>query len=200
VPREERGAEKQIGVSVPPPISGRVDALVTVARSAGERTSRKELVSALINGASDLGVDLSDAVRRLRLATLEQTLVPDQDPSLITAPQRRPGPRTHRPVPSGSQDPSMVHFTMPAEVVEADRRLDTYDTVQMGLSVAPFVDEELDAQVRRLRRAGTAATRSEVVAALIFVAPESGEKLGHLLRQLRIRSERQRARQPKTTR
>jgi hypothetical protein len=179
-PASRSSLDKQIGIAVPPAISGRLDALVLQARAAGYRTSRKELVCALIAAASHLGVQLNEAVRRLRLATVRDTVVADQDPTLVTEPRRRPGPLL------SPADPGDLGGE-PAQSDEAqlNRRLAEFEAVRMGLSVPRFIDRSLSSHVRHLPALGETTNRSELVAALILIAPESGEDLGELLEKLR---------------
>ena len=56
--------ERSLGLSLPLPISARIDLLVELAEGAGERTSRKEVVAACILGAPD---GPSELVRWLRI-------------------------------------------------------------------------------------------------------------------------------------
>ena len=56
--------ERAVGLSLPVPISARIDLLVELAEQAGERTSRKEIVATCILGAPD---DPAELVRWLRI-------------------------------------------------------------------------------------------------------------------------------------
>jgi hypothetical protein len=56
--------ERSVGLSLPVPITARIDLLVELAEQASERTSRKEIVAACILGAPD-GAD--ELVRWLRI-------------------------------------------------------------------------------------------------------------------------------------
>ena len=66
--------EDQIGVSVPSPLNARLDALVALANSAGESTSRKEVLAALILAAPDTGADIGELVRTYRTASVEDVV------------------------------------------------------------------------------------------------------------------------------
>lgn len=83
----------------PSPIHARLDALVKCAEEVGEVTNRAELVAALVLAADEDGKRLSDAVRRLRQATVEDTLLEKQRRSagaVIELDARRPGRRPAR--------------------------------------------------------------------------------------------------------
>src|SRR3989442_12570636 len=56
--------ERAVGLSLPVPITARIDQLVELAEQAGERTSRKEIVATCILGAPD---DADELVRWLRI-------------------------------------------------------------------------------------------------------------------------------------
>ena len=87
----------QIGVSLPVPLNARLDDLVARAIAAGESTSRKELLAALVFEAPVDGDDLSAAIRRYRKATAMDA-VPEGTPpqTILDRPMRRPGPRPRR--------------------------------------------------------------------------------------------------------
>src|SRR5437899_2889722 len=93
--RLQDAPDAQIGVSIPAPLSARLDGLVERAREAGDPTSRKELLAALILGAPDSGDKLSKSLRRFRLARIEEALLPGQDISAAVE-RRPPGPRPRR--------------------------------------------------------------------------------------------------------
>lgn len=63
--------QKPVGLSLPLPIDEKLTALVEAARQGGERTSRKELVAALVLGASYDAEALSALLRQYRLAPLD---------------------------------------------------------------------------------------------------------------------------------
>jgi len=86
--------EDQIGVSIPSPLNARLDSLVARANRAGENTTRKELLAALILDASDEADLLVEAVRTYRTALAEEAVPSGTGSSTILGEQqRRPGPR-----------------------------------------------------------------------------------------------------------
>jgi hypothetical protein len=90
---EERG----VGLALSDPISQRLDVLIERAEATGERTNRKELIAALILGASPDGDALSSLLRRYRTARVRDTLLEhDESVSTVVFRQRRPGPRRRR--------------------------------------------------------------------------------------------------------
>jgi hypothetical protein len=88
--------EKRIGLSLPAPISDRLDDLVTLVEQTGERTSRKELVASLILAAPG-GVSVSDLLRNYRLASARTArLNSNGEESTVAIRSHRPGPRPRR--------------------------------------------------------------------------------------------------------
>lgn len=92
--------EDQIGISIPSPLNARLDLLVERANTSGERTTRKELLAALLLDASDQGEELGLAVRRFRAATAADGAPGDCsiERVLETRP-KKPGPRARRSFP-----------------------------------------------------------------------------------------------------
>jgi hypothetical protein len=86
--------ERSIGLSLNDPISMRVDQLVDLIEQHGERTTRKELVAALILAAGSRPQELGDALRGYRRALVRDAFL---DPALVGSavrlPPRKPGPR-----------------------------------------------------------------------------------------------------------
>jgi len=87
-------SESNVGLALVRPISDRLDALVTLAEASGDRTNRKELMAALILKAPSDGAELSDLIRRYRLATAADSRLDDAgaDAPLVVIPMS-PGPR-----------------------------------------------------------------------------------------------------------
>lgn len=86
--------ERNVGLALSDPVSARVDALVELVEEAGERTNRKELVAALIVGATPEASRLVALLRRYRSALARDTLLsPDNAPSVLVFPTLHPGPR-----------------------------------------------------------------------------------------------------------
>ena len=96
--------ERSVGLVLADPISKRLDGLVDCVEATGERTSRKEVIAALILAASPDGEQLAASLRRLRLAGVRDVYVGlrvDPQPSangggLDMSAQRQPGPRARR--------------------------------------------------------------------------------------------------------
>lgn len=86
--------EKRIGVSLPAPISERLDELVALAEEAGERTNRKELLASLILAAPAAGEDVSALLRSYRLTPARNARLSGNDgDQIIVIRSYRPGPR-----------------------------------------------------------------------------------------------------------
>lgn len=89
--------EQRVGLSLPLVLSERVDALVALAEASGERTSRKELIAAVLLDAPADGTSLASKLHAYRLATVEEARL-----SAPTSPYglRKPGPRPRRQPPT----------------------------------------------------------------------------------------------------
>jgi hypothetical protein len=86
--------EFRIGVGLPAPLSGRLDGLVELADAEGAKTSRKELLAALLLNASADGESLAVLVRDYRKASIAQAMISGQSETRFLDPQRpAPGPR-----------------------------------------------------------------------------------------------------------
>lgn len=90
--------ERPIGVSIPVPLSRRLDALVERAASAGPRVYRKDLVAALLLAAPEDPDDLADLVLRFgRAKARDASLSGDQDGTVLELARPKPGRRPRRP-------------------------------------------------------------------------------------------------------
>lgn len=80
---------------LPVMISERLDALVERARADGERTDRRELLSALILSAEPSTSSMSDLLREYRTARNRDAALGAMDPGehVLVIPPRLPGPR-----------------------------------------------------------------------------------------------------------
>ena len=74
-------ATKQPGFRWPIPIDARLDGLVGAANAAGAATSRGELLAALVLRAPAGPATLGNAVIKLRVTTVRQAALGDNDPS-----------------------------------------------------------------------------------------------------------------------
>lgn len=89
--------EVRLGLSMPSPLSDRIDDLVARAEAEGERTNRKELVAALVLAAASDGRSLARSIRRLRHAKARDALLEPLAPGeVVPAVRHRPGPRPRR--------------------------------------------------------------------------------------------------------
>jgi DNA-binding winged helix-turn-helix (wHTH) protein len=89
--------EEGIGVVVPAVLSDRIDALVVLVEEAGERTSRKELIAALILATSVVSDELATTLRRYRRAAVRDALLRARaGAQTILLTVRQPGPRPRR--------------------------------------------------------------------------------------------------------
>lgn len=86
--------EKQGAVSWPLPIEAKLESLLRRSEAVGERTTRKEIVAALIAAADDDGEIMSMLLRSYRTITVRELLsVPESKNVIPITERRRPGPR-----------------------------------------------------------------------------------------------------------
>jgi hypothetical protein len=92
-----RSREFRIGVGVPAPLSARLDGLVELADQEGARTSRKELLAAVLLAAPAEGRSLAGLVRDYRMANVGEAVIDGQPEERFLEPDRpAPGPRPRR--------------------------------------------------------------------------------------------------------
>lgn len=72
-----RCPEATVGLALPSPLNERLNQLVQVVESAGERTTRKEVVASLILSEAIDGASLSEEIRQLRRAVVHEAVAPD---------------------------------------------------------------------------------------------------------------------------
>lgn len=100
--RIDQVGEWATSLHLPPPVDQRLDDLVAAARDAAERTSRKELVAALIADATEDGTALSELIRKFRLRTVGEVTTAKRRASLgpnaevIPITRSRPGIRSRK--------------------------------------------------------------------------------------------------------
>jgi hypothetical protein len=85
--------EFQVGLSLPAPLSGRLDVLLARADEAGQPTSRKELVAALLLAAPSDEDKLARLILRYRKARVADAIIDGEDAGRILSPSRPPGRR-----------------------------------------------------------------------------------------------------------
>lgn len=88
--------QRQVALALPEPLSARLDALLEIADSEGERTTRKELMAALILAAPESGAEISSLIRSYRLAVAEAAAVIGSDRDVLLEVRARPGPRSRK--------------------------------------------------------------------------------------------------------
>lgn len=93
----QRSREFRIGIGVPAPLSARLDGLVELADQEGAKTSRKELLGALLLAAPADRKSLARLVRDYRMANVGASLIDGQPEARFLEPDRpAPGPRPRR--------------------------------------------------------------------------------------------------------
>jgi hypothetical protein len=85
--------DKQAAVAWPLPVDARLDQLLGLARDAGERTSRREIVAALVAMCDLSGEDLGALLRRYRTRRVRDLVHVATDADFVPFARQRPGPR-----------------------------------------------------------------------------------------------------------
>lgn len=85
---------KQAAVSWPLPVDVRLDELLAQADAAGENTSRRELVAAIICSTRVTDVQLRRLLVRYRKATVRDVIYMPEGENVIPITKHKPGPRT----------------------------------------------------------------------------------------------------------
>jgi len=89
--------ERAIGVSVPVPLSARLDRLVELIEQQGHRVYRKDLVAALLLAASEDPAELADLITRYRTAEVSAAAVGGSaGGDVVELSRAKPGPRPRR--------------------------------------------------------------------------------------------------------
>jgi len=70
--------DRQAGISWPLPVDAKLEELLKTARAVGERTSRREIVAAMVAMSDLTGQGLSDLLHEYRLAKVGQVLRPSE--------------------------------------------------------------------------------------------------------------------------
>jgi hypothetical protein len=86
--------QKQAAVSWPLPIDARLDELLAQADAAGENTSRKELVAAIIASTTVTDAQLGRMLRRYRRAKVRDLVSLPEGVNVVPFTKHKPGPRT----------------------------------------------------------------------------------------------------------
>lgn len=86
--------DKQAAISWPLPVDAKLDRLLEAARDAGERTSRREILAALVAGAEFTGDQLGEALRAYRRSHVRDLLDVPKGGTVIPIRRHAPGPRT----------------------------------------------------------------------------------------------------------
>ena len=92
--RESR--DKQVGLRMPLAVDQRLDALVARATAAGERTTRRELLAAILCGTDLDGRELGEALRRFRTMTVGEAILDVDIENVVELVSHTPGPRAAR--------------------------------------------------------------------------------------------------------
>ena len=89
-----RSPDRSVGLVLPVVLSDRLDKLVMIAEQHGERTSRREVVAALLLAARPSGHTLSQLIHSYRRADVSAALIGTRaDDKAFVVPKSKPGPR-----------------------------------------------------------------------------------------------------------
>lgn len=176
--RHRDRAEKQLGVLLRVPLSVRLDRLLQRSADGGERTSRKEIVAALVYGCALPPAEVHRVVRQSRTATMADAVLLGDDFTRYMAPTRRPGPRRPSLLYSEELETATPGLNSATPLTDLPR-------VRVGLAVPDRMDRRLDVLVGHVENDNGATDRSEVLSALILAAPDDPERLVELVRNYR---------------
>jgi hypothetical protein len=85
--------DRQAGISWPLPVDAKLEELLKAVRAVGERTSRREIVAAIVAMSNFTGKELSDLLHEYRLAKVGQVLRPSEASNVVNFTQQASGPR-----------------------------------------------------------------------------------------------------------
>jgi hypothetical protein len=85
--------DRQAGISWPLPVDAKLEQLLDAARAVGERTSRREIVAAIIAMSNFTGEELSALLRSYRLALVGDVLQSSDTSNVVKFTRHGPGPR-----------------------------------------------------------------------------------------------------------
>ena len=171
-------------------VSARLDRLLERLADIGERSSRKEIVAALLEDSPPRSGDLDRLVRQMRSSPLADVVLAGDELERYLRAETRRGPRlpeTRRRATTGEQEPL---FLLDPATCEPGTPVYQLPTVAVGLSVPRRLAGRLNALTGSVEAAGGQATKSEVVAALVLAAPTDPDALSELLRRYRSGQQR----------
>ncbi len=87
--------EKPAAINWPLAVEARLEQLLDQAKAAGERTTRKEIVAALVATSKLSDAQLDRMLRRYRKAKVREILSVPADENVVPITKQRPGPRTN---------------------------------------------------------------------------------------------------------
>jgi hypothetical protein len=90
----------QVSMAWPVPVDVRLEQILAQAKAAGERTSRRELVAALIATYEMTDDELSDMLRRYRKMKVREMLGVPDEANVVPFKKQPPGPRASERGPS----------------------------------------------------------------------------------------------------
>lgn len=94
--RRVRDTERRAATfQLPDAVSRRLDDLTEIVHDEGDRTSRQELVAALISTASTDSPALIDTLRRYRRMSVREVTIGAQQDEVVVVRRYGPGPRRH---------------------------------------------------------------------------------------------------------
>ena len=170
---------REIGVYLPIPLSGRLDALVEIAKDAWAPVMRKEVMSALLLDAKAEDRWLRLVLSRYRKARVSDAFVSGWSEDFFLWPPDDRGPRPLRLW--GDDGEAFPPEDSPP--VHRDEALAAAADYRIGMPVPSPLAGRLDLLLRIAAEGGAATTRKDLLAALILDAPIHGAKLAAKLRK-----------------
>jgi hypothetical protein len=169
-----RCPERQVGVELPIPLSGRLDVLREIGEDAWAPTRRKELLSALLLAAPSDGRALKQILARYRTRKVSDAFVEPYEHWRFLYPPTSPGPRAQLTI--GDEPPPSAAPTM-----SIDEALCSAQDYRIGMMVASPLAGRLKILLSLVKGAGENTSQRELIGAIVLAAPASGAELARML-------------------
>ena len=166
---------REIGVYLPIPLSGRLDALVEIGKNAWAPAMRKEVMSALLLAANPEARWLRLVVARYKKAQVSNAFVRGCDDEFFLWPPEERGPRQLKLWNYAETHPDDV------PPVTANEVLATAEEYRIGMPVPSPLAGRLDLLLQIVNERHQHTWRKDLIAALILDAPIKGSDLAAIL-------------------
>jgi hypothetical protein len=180
LPRDERlyrCPERQIGVWLPIPLSGRLDALTRIGEAAWAPTRRKEALSALLLAANPSSGALATLLERYRASKVQDAFVEGFDETMFLYPPGSPGPREQLRLWNDKREIPTPRLP----TIAPDDELPAAEDFRIGMQVASPLAGRLKILQAIAQAGGARTSRRELIGAILLDAPTGGGELKRIL-------------------